>query len=1809
MTRSPAPPALRRSPVAMPAMRMSMSMSTRTPHHELVDRIVPCDTPRTASLPSGVDASEDPRRWTPERHGAAEAAAAAAGAAASSAVAPPHGGTAASRRPRRKYHGAHAFGDTDAVVTPPAVSTAMTFALPVSAASPVLAPASAFAWAPQGPLPLRAPWDPAPSTAAAGGAPPAAAAATPGTTAPVAAAATIAPHYETLPVIKSAAASSDPGGLTTLHSRTRFGSGSGSGSPSDSGSTRSRRRGSGRSRWCGCGCGNGLWPWRWRSGWRSVARWRSQMTRFHLVGLSAMLVIVAICIAIGSTLTIKLLEQDRARLQGIVDMRCRTIASSVTRSLLIHDLLVTSYNWLLSSQPSIDETMFLAFGSTLMNATPQSQRVGFYRVVPQAERAAVEAEAGHPFWGMSDPTTTDLTYHSPVVRPEAPVYAVLLFGRFRDPVPKGYDYLSSTYRLDLFQRANATGSIVYGGPYYSTEGMSSRILIPFQGYGTANTSATTGAVNPLVAFVSGVVSFDEIFGDALATLPDPLAFRAWDDATGLVMYDTTDQADAFPRSNTDTIMERPALAPGVRTAAGQVRYGERTITVQCQDSGALAANTVALTAMMCVLLCVVTCIIVIVVRRWVGAQRHVVKNKRRLLCVQNRLALTRANASAILDAIRDPMLTFDQDGYLLDTNPQATEATGYDASDIAAATATTEAVSGAGAGAAAASAERGRYGKGVHISTIFEEVSADQLDDDSWMVPPSSTPSTSPSDAVHHASVLASPHAPYRSATYHAAAAGMATNMGRARIDPLLDPAAEVETYASLPGAPTRSGAADGKSDLLKPALGLPSSSSLAPLHPLSHDGPDAVCASDGDSSDAASSLAAPSTLREVRVVPKPGSNRLPFIAEASFSRTHSAVLGPHIGAGQVVLLRDMTARRRVARELLDARQRAHLAARAKANLVGFLCHELRTPTHVVLGLNELTRSRLAEAYTAMAPLATPGAAHHSDLPPSRGGGGGGGGDSSSASVKASATALASPSSPAVGDAVTMTMAPDGTPTPTMLPGVDLDDLMENLDGVASAAGVMRTLLDDVLDLERLERGEIRLARQPFDLLETVQKVARLLHRARGSGRLGLPRAKHDAAGPRIAYHQSLTVLDGVAASPDSGGSSAAAPSPARTTPSPAASPHATTNGAAAAQATEAPASPFGASTIMPPPPFPLLPLAATAAPRVVVDGDAARLEQILLSLLGNAQRAEEADLVSLSVTALAYQPAAPPETPAATVVDVDSDSAAVAVAPATDALGSSDTRAHAPADSAQDHGQGAGHTHGRRYAMPMPRGISAAGPGAGAGDLSHGSRPPPAASGAEPSPSPYVARIKMRFVVRDNGAGLTPKQAALLTVPFSVSNATRGSSTAITGVAATGVAVCAALLQHMQAPLIVKSRRRDDVPDAVSDAAATAVPAAPPQPLLREPDWGPHEHGTVCWFDMWFDVVSFSPPDRVAHDQATVFEASAFPTPVREVDDPFQTAATTTAAATSFSSSSPPASASMAAPRFDPLVIMSGCGNGSGNGHNNRRLEASLPASPLSVTTPLPVTLHGAVAPPSTNAAPAPAVAVAVAPLAPASASAVASAPASAPLPPSAAKAGLPGWHPRYGRPIRLLVAEDNILVQRLAAKMLTMGGYEVVLAADGQKALDALNLHNPLGGAAEPTSASVEPARRPLDAVLMDLMMDHVNGYQATSLLRAQGHTRIPVIAFTANASETDRQRCLRQGFSAFVTKPFRLDEATRVIHQLLLALPDGPDGALLDGAGDGAGAGAGAGGAGVVTGVDDDADRLASAYPAALASAPVV
>lgn len=123
-----------------------------------------------------------------------------------------------------------------------------------------------------------------------------------------------------------------------------------------------------------------------------------------------------------------------------------------------------------------------------------------------------------------------------------------------------------------------------------------------------------------------------------------------------------------------------------------------------------------------------------------------------------------------------------------------------------------------------------------------------------------------------------------------------------------------------------------------------------------------------------------------------------------------------------------------------------------------------------------------------------------------------------------------------------------------------------------------------------------------------------------------------------------------------------------------------------------------------------------------------------------------------------------------------------------------------------------------------------------------------------------------------------------------------------------------------------------------------------------------------------------------------------------------------------------------------------------------------------------------------------------------------------------------------------RVLLVEDNAMNQELAVELLECAGILVVLASNGQEALDVL----------------ASDSR--FDAILMDCQMPVLDGYEATARLRQNGHLQsIPVIAMTADVMDEDRDKAVRAGMVDHVSKPINVGHLFATLARWIARAPD--------------------------------------------------
>jgi len=118
---------------------------------------------------------------------------------------------------------------------------------------------------------------------------------------------------------------------------------------------------------------------------------------------------------------------------------------------------------------------------------------------------------------------------------------------------------------------------------------------------------------------------------------------------------------------------------------------------------------------------------------------------------------------------------------------------------------------------------------------------------------------------------------------------------------------------------------------------------------------------------------------------------------------------------------------------------------------------------------------------------------------------------------------------------------------------------------------------------------------------------------------------------------------------------------------------------------------------------------------------------------------------------------------------------------------------------------------------------------------------------------------------------------------------------------------------------------------------------------------------------------------------------------------------------------------------------------------------------------------------------------------------------------------------------PLRILVAEDNAVNQKLALRFLLQMGYRADVAANGIEAIEAIE-------------------RQPYDVILMDVQMPEMDGLEASRQInkRWPRPQRPHIIGVTANAMQGDRELCLAAGMDDYITKPIRVEELVGALSQ---------------------------------------------------------
>jgi len=132
-------------------------------------------------------------------------------------------------------------------------------------------------------------------------------------------------------------------------------------------------------------------------------------------------------------------------------------------------------------------------------------------------------------------------------------------------------------------------------------------------------------------------------------------------------------------------------------------------------------------------------------------------------------------------------------------------------------------------------------------------------------------------------------------------------------------------------------------------------------------------------------------------------------------------------------------------------------------------------------------------------------------------------------------------------------------------------------------------------------------------------------------------------------------------------------------------------------------------------------------------------------------------------------------------------------------------------------------------------------------------------------------------------------------------------------------------------------------------------------------------------------------------------------------------------------------------------------------------------------------------------------------------------------------------------GRPLHILLAEDNAVNQMLTSRVLEKHGHNVVITSNGREALERLENES-------------------FDLVLMDVQMPEIDGFEATARIRkkeAATGIHLPVVAMTAHAMQGDKERCLAAGMDGYLSKPINVKELLAVVQ----SVPITPESLILN------------------------------------------
>lgn len=125
----------------------------------------------------------------------------------------------------------------------------------------------------------------------------------------------------------------------------------------------------------------------------------------------------------------------------------------------------------------------------------------------------------------------------------------------------------------------------------------------------------------------------------------------------------------------------------------------------------------------------------------------------------------------------------------------------------------------------------------------------------------------------------------------------------------------------------------------------------------------------------------------------------------------------------------------------------------------------------------------------------------------------------------------------------------------------------------------------------------------------------------------------------------------------------------------------------------------------------------------------------------------------------------------------------------------------------------------------------------------------------------------------------------------------------------------------------------------------------------------------------------------------------------------------------------------------------------------------------------------------------------------------------------------------PTREEPLRILMAEDNPINQRVGKLILQRAGFNIDLVDDGNEALEAHRAN-------------------PYDLILMDCQMPIMDGFEASRQIRSLDQPQPIIVAVTANALVGERERCLEAGMDDYLSKPFQAEQLVALVKKWVAA-----------------------------------------------------